>query len=33
MTDAIASAKANFEKMIEASKKTRIEANGSITIG
>ena len=33
MTDAIASAKASFEKMIEASKKTRIEANGSITIG
>ena len=33
MTDAVASAKANFEKMIEASKKTRIEANGSITIG
>lgn len=33
MTDAIASAKANFEKMIEESKKTRIEANGSITIG
>lgn len=33
MTDAIARAKANFEKMIEASKKTRIEANGSITIG
>ena len=33
MTDAIARAKANFEKMIEESKKTRIEANGSITIG
>lgn len=33
MTDAIASAKASFEKMIEESKKTRIEANGSITIG
>lgn len=33
MTDAIASAKANFEKMIEESKKTRIEVNGSITIG
>lgn len=33
MTDAIARAKANFEKMIEESKKTRIEVNGSITIG
>lgn len=33
MNDAIASAKASFEKMIEESKKTRIEANGSITIG
>ncbi|HCE34619.1 MAG TPA: hypothetical protein DEQ88_04555 [Clostridiales bacterium] len=33
MNDAIASAKASFEKMIEESKKTRIEATGSITIG
>lgn len=33
MNDAIASAKASFEKMIEESKKTRIEANASITIG
>lgn len=33
MNDAIASAKAKFEKMIEDSKKTRIEVNGSITIG
>ncbi len=33
MNDAIASAKESFEKMIEESKKTRIEATGSITIG